>query len=67
MGGEMQQGTAPWRGQGERGGEAAVAAVLAGLDGLDGTPVGGHVAVFERVHAGLQEILGAPEETREAR
>ncbi|ROO84101.1 hypothetical protein EDD29_1618 [Actinocorallia herbida] len=57
------QGTAPR----EDRGEAGVTAVLAGLDGLDALPVGGHVAVFERVHAGLQEILAASDETREAR
>lgn len=48
-------------------GEAGVAAVLAALDGLEGVPVAGHVAVFGRVHAGLQEILAASEEPREPR
>lgn len=63
------RGEAPYgesRAPGEPG-EAAVTAVLAALDGLAGLPVGGHVAVFERVHAGLQEILAASDEAREAR
>lgn len=64
MGGEMQS-TGP--AAGAEAGVAAVAAVLRGLEALDGQPVGGHVAVFERVHAGLQEILTASDEPREAR
>lgn len=38
-------------------GDARVDAALAVLGALPGTPVAGHVAVFERVHRGLQEIL----------
>ncbi|WP_198653799.1 hypothetical protein [Actinocorallia populi] len=38
-------------------GDERVDAVLAVLGTLPGTPVAGHVAVFERVHLGLQEVL----------
>lgn len=38
-------------------GDERVDAMLAALGTLQGTPVAGHVAVFERVHRGLQEIL----------
>ena len=38
-------------------GDERVDAVLAALGTLQGTPVAGHVAAFERVHLGLQEVL----------
>ncbi len=48
-------------------GDERVDAALAGLGSLAGRPVAEHVAVFERVHLGLQEILaGAGGQGREA-
>jgi len=48
MGGEMEPGST---------GDERVDAVLTALGALQGTPVAGHVAAFERVHLGLQEVL----------
>ena len=42
-------------------GDERVDATLAALGALQGTPVAGHVAVFERVHLGLQEVLADTE------
>ncbi|WP_344235265.1 hypothetical protein [Actinocorallia libanotica] len=47
-------------------GDERVDAVLAALGALPGTPVAGHVAVFERVHLGLQEVLADAESARGA-
>lgn len=38
-------------------GEESVDAVVASLRGLDDLPVAGHVAVFERAHDSLREVL----------
>jgi hypothetical protein len=47
-------------------GDPAVDAVVASLRGLDELPVSEHVAVFERAHESLRQILsGAGEPVRE--
>jgi hypothetical protein len=38
-------------------GDAAVDAVVASLRGLDGLPASEHVAVFERAHESLRQVL----------
>ncbi len=38
-------------------GDESVDAVVASLRGLDDLPVAGHVAVFERAHESLREVL----------
>jgi hypothetical protein len=46
-------------------GEEAVDAVVASLRGLDDLPVSEHVAVFERAHESLRQVLsGAGEPVR---
>lgn len=55
------------QGEPESTGDATVDAVVASLRGLDELPVSEHVAVFERAHESLRQVLsGAGEPVRAA-
>ena len=47
-------------------GDAAVDAVVASLRGLDELPVSEHVAVFERAHESLRQVLSGAGEPVQA-
>jgi hypothetical protein len=47
-------------------GHERVDAALAGLHRLGTLPVGEHVAVFEEIHAGLEQTLASAENTDDA-
>lgn len=47
-------------------GDEAVDAVVASLRGLDDLPVSEHVAVFERAHESLRQVLNAAGEPARA-